>query len=498
MSSPSDQARGLRKKTARGMAWTLAGAAGTNVVRVASMAALGRLLAPDDFGVVATAMTAMVLVQSVRDVGVGVAIIQRKNLDDAEIDSAFAFSSWLGVVLAIAMVLAAPLVGDAYGMPDAVPLLRVMALMFAMRGVSTVPFTLCQREFRFRALAIVDFTGYTVGSIASIALAAAGAGAWALVWGDVIETALGVALLLALRPPRWTLRVRWPHLRELLGFGVANTVAQIANVAATQGDNAVVGRVLGKSPLGYYARAYDLVRFPSTVFTSVAGAVLYPAFATVQEDRARTALAFRRALFATAVVLLPASAGLVVLAPEVIRIVIGPQWGHAVRPFQIMAITMLFRTSYKLGAIVARAAGDVYGVAVTQIAYAVLVIGGAALGVRWGIAGVATTTACAVGANFVMLTALGLRSTELRWGGVLAAHVEGAVAAALVLATAWPVAWALRGAHASMFVVVPATIAAGVIGPAVLAWRGVRRPGSDWAWLWSTMRDAVARRSSKG
>src|SRR5262249_53997465 len=130
--SSEDQARGLRKKTARGMAWTLAGALGTNVVRVAAMAALGRLLAPDDFGVVATALTVMVLVQGVRDIGVGVAIIQRKDLDAAEVDSAFAFSTWLGVALAIGMALAAPLVGDAYDMPEAVPLLRVMALMFAM------------------------------------------------------------------------------------------------------------------------------------------------------------------------------------------------------------------------------------------------------------------------------------------------------------------------------------------------------------------------------
>jgi hypothetical protein len=48
-----------------------------------------------------------------------------------------------------------------------------------------------------------------------------------------------------------------------------------------------------------------------------------------------------------------------------------------------------------------------------------------------------------------------------------------------------------------MFVTVPATIAAGVLGPALLAWRGVRRPGSDWAWVWATMRDAVARKTAK-
>jgi O-antigen/teichoic acid export membrane protein len=488
--------RGLRKKSARGMAWTLAGALGTNVIRVAALAALGRLLAPEDFGVVATAMTVMVLVQSVRDIGVGGAIIQRKDLDRAEVASAFAFSMWLGVGLSIAMLIAAPLVGDAFDMPDAVPLLRVMSAMFVLKGLSTIPYTMCQREFKFRALTIIDLTAFTIGSAASVAFAAMGSGPWALVWGDLIEVALGVAALLYLRPPPWSFRVRWHDLRALLGFGAGYTVAQLANVVALQGDNAVVGRRLGKSALGYYSRAYDLVRFPSMVFTSVVGSVMFPAFAKLQDDPARLGLAFRRTLFATAVVLLPASAGLVVLAPEVIRIVIGPQWTSAVLPFQIMAATMLFRTSYKVGAIVARSAGDVIGTVISQATYAVLVIGGAIIGARWGIHGVATSTAAAVFVNFFMLTTVGKRFTTLRWRDILAAHVEGAVAAALVIATAGPVAWFLREAGAPLAIIVIATVIAGAIGPLAMAWAGVRRAGSDWAWVWETIAAGIARKQA--
>ncbi len=483
--------QGLRKKTTRSIAWSLLGSVGTNVVRIISLAILGRLLAPHDFGIVATAMTVIVLVQSVRDIGVGGALIQRKNLTQPEIDSAFAFSTWLGLALTLVMLLAAPLIGAAFDQPRAVPLLRALSVMFALRGVSMVSFALAQREFGFRNLALIDTSCYAIGSAATIAFAATGFGPWAIVWGDLLEIALAAMALLWMRPPRFTLRVHWQHMRGLLGFGAAYTVAQLANVVALQGDNAIVSRRLGGDALGFYSRAYDMVRIPAMMFTSIVGSVMFPAFATLQHDRERLGQAFRRALFATAVILTPASVGLIVLAPEVIYVVIGPQWTATILPFQIMGATMLFRTSYKIGAIVARAAGDAMRTAITQAIYAVVVIGGAIFASRWGIAGVATTTAIAVALNFLMLTTLGLRYTTLTWRGVIGAHRDAALAGALTLAGAWPTAWWLRSLHAPIAVILVATTLVGSIGPLALAYRGIRTPGSDWHWVWDTLRSGL-------
>ena len=483
--------QGLRKKTTRSIAWSLLGSVGTNIVRIVSLAVLGRLLVPGDFGVVATAMTVFVLVQSVRDIGVGGAIIQRKNLTQPEIDSAFAFSTWLGLGLTLVMWGVAPLIGIAFNEPRAVPLLRVLSVMFALRGVSMVSFALAQREFGFRNLALIDTGCYAVGSAATIAFAASGFGPWSIVWGDLLEVGLAAVALLWMRPPRFTLRVHWQHLRGLLGFGAAYTVAQLANVIALQGDNAIVSRSLGRDALGFYSRAYDMVRIPAMMFTSIVGSVMFPAFATLQHDRERLGQAFRRALFATAVILTPASIGLIVLAPEVIYVVIGPQWTATILPFQIMSATMLFRTSYKIGAIVARAAGDAARTALTQAVYAVVVIGGAIFASRWGIAGIATTTAIAVALNFFMLTTLGLRYTTLTWRGVLGAHRDAALIGALTVAGAWPTAWWLRSVHAPVVVILVATTLLGAIGPLAFAHRGIRKPGSDWHWVWDALRTGL-------
>lgn len=483
--------KNLRRKTTRGIAVSLLSAIGTNVVRIVSIAILARLLAPADFGIVAIAMTVVVLVQNFRDIGVGGAIVQRKQLTNEELKSAFAFSMWLGFALSGTMVVVAPGIALLFKEPTAVPYLQVLSLTFALRGLSMVSYVLLQREFKFHNLALVDTATYAVGSIASIIFAAAGFGAWSIVWGDLLEIALSVVAVMWLRPPPFASRIRWIYLRGLLGVGAAYTVAQLANVAATQSDNAIVSRQLGRAELGFYARAYDMVRIPAMMFTSIVGTVLFPAFSTLQGDPIRLGQAFRRSLFATAVILTPASVGLIILAPEVIAVVVGSQWSNSVLPFQIMGATMLFRTSYKIGAIVARAAGDANRTALTQGVYAIIVIVGAIVGSRWGIAGVATSTAIAVAVNFFMLTGLGLRYTKLTWWDVIGAHRDAALVGALTLAGAWPTAWWLRSLHAPIAVTLLTTTLVGSIGPLALAYRGIRRPGSDWHWVWEALRSGL-------
>ena len=104
-------------------------------------------------------MAVMVLVHSVRDLGVGVALIQRKDLEQTHVESAFTFSSSWASAWPGSMFLLAPLIGWAFGIPRSIPVLRAMSVLFALRGLSTVSFTLCQREFRFRALATIDVVG---------------------------------------------------------------------------------------------------------------------------------------------------------------------------------------------------------------------------------------------------------------------------------------------------------------------------------------------------
>lgn len=482
---------GLARKTRRGIGVNVVAAVATNAMRLGALIALGRLLEPKDFGVVAVAVAIMALLSVVKDVGVGSALVQRAEIDDGHVRAAFAISMGLATVLGVGLAAAAPLIAGLYHMPEATGVLRAMAAVFVINAVSSVSTTLCVRALEFKRIALIDFTGYTIGTGLSIACAVLGMGPWALVVGYLVEACLSSALYLYVRPPA----VGWPierdKARDLLGFGVGEMISQIASAIATQGDNLVVGRTLGREALGFYARAYDLVQFPAKVFTAVVGKALFPAFSRLQSDPVRLGRAYLRTLFANTLVLLPASMVLIVLAPEVVAILLGPGWGEMVWPFRILALGMLCRTSYKAGGIVARALGDVYAIATVVTIYAIVVVVGAIVASPWGITAVAATTTAAIFLAYVLLSYIAMRRASVGWAAFLGAHGLGVAIAAAVIAACWPLAHALRGSG------VPGPLTVGVIciaGAAIalaMIAVGLRRGHADLVWLKDSLRDAI-------
>ncbi|HET9627820.1 MAG TPA: lipopolysaccharide biosynthesis protein [Kofleriaceae bacterium] len=473
----------LRDQVRTGISWNLVGAVSTNVIRLGMVIALGRILDTEDFGVVAAALTVITIFHMVRDLGIGPALIQRKALEAGHVATAFAISAYLGLAIAAIIAAIAPLVADAYHIPRLTDPLRALGLIFALRGLGMTSQMLTQRAMNFRAVAMIDTSAYALGSAISVACALAGAGPWALVIGYLAEEGISTAGYLLKSPPPFTWRIERGKLRHLLGFGLGQTMFQIANALATQGDNFVVGRSLGAADLGFYTRAYDLFKLPGAVFTNLVGSVLFPAFSKLQSDPARLGAAFRRMTFVNALVLLPMSAVLVVVAPEAIRVLMGPKWAGAVLPFQILAFVMMMRVSYKVGVLVATAAGAVYGLAFVNVAYAVAVIGGAIATVPYGISGVAASTAGSIVIMYVLCAWLGLAQCALTWRAFWAAHVPGLVMGAVIAGAAWPVAEALRRAEVISLARLAIVAALGALIGAALVGVGVRRGRGDFGWL---------------
>ncbi len=473
----------VARKTRSGLSWNVLGAVGTNVTRVAVIAILGRALDSTDFGVVAAAVSVTTILHGIRDIGVGTAIVQRKELLPGHVSSGVAFSIVLGVALSMLLFLTAPLVGDLFSIPQSVDVIRGISLLFAIRGFSTIPRMLAQRAMRFRASTIAETAAFMVGSAVSIVLALGGAGPWALVAGYLVEEVLATLMFMKIEAVPLTLRIDRIRLRELLGFGSRQTAGQVMGSLGNNVDNFVVAHWLGATQLGFYTRAYDLIRLPSIAFGTIVGTVLFPAFARIKDDRARLADHYRRVAFANALVLLPASAGLIVLAPEAIRVLMGEGWEAAILPFRVLAIAMLARTSQRLSALVATAAGRAGAIAIAYTLYSAAVLVGALATVQFGIPGVAISTAIGMFVCFVACSVPALQVTGLPLTAFAMAHVPGIVLAGVVLVVGWPLAVVLR-THLDLAVGVisiVALLAGGICLGVLTAW--VRLGRGDMAWL---------------
>ncbi len=492
-----EKARGLTRRALDGMFWTFSGTGLQVAVQLLAIMALGRLLTPSDFGLMGAATVVIAVSQIVSHIGVGPAIIQRRTLDPAHVRAAITLSCTLGFFLGAIVWVGAPAIASFYRMPELEPVLRGVSFLFPLDGLNTVAKSLLTRDLRFRLFVALDVGSYILGyACIGVLLAWQGYGVWAMVGGSLSQSALRTIAMFA--ATRHSLR---PSLdasatRDLLSFGFGHSLAQVALVISQQADNLVVGRWLGPAALGLYGRAYNLMVMPATAFGKIVNRVLFPVMAQVQNDRDRLAGAYERTLAVVALISLPVSAILWVLAPELIPALLGPQWTGVVLPFRLFTCGLFFRMSSKVTDACVKATGAVYSRAFIQSLYAVMVIVAALIGQRWGIGGVAVTVSIAMGINWLMMAELGRVVTGLSWPRFLRAQSPGLGFALLIGGV---VALAVQAARAAHLTGIPILIVGTLTALAVLLATSRLGPerflGPHGAWVFQRANDLIRRRS---
>jgi O-antigen/teichoic acid export membrane protein len=440
--------RSLTGQTFRGLSWSFLGAISQAVLQFAAIAALSRLVTVQEFGTAAAAALVTGLALTLSQLGAGAAIVQARELDRDDVASVFVLGSALGFLLAGLLVAVAPLLGPLVGLPRGSSYLQLLSLVLVLGSMNVVSTGLLQRRMRFRALALVDFVSYAVGYLGiAVVLAAAGFGAVSLIWGQIVQAAVSTVVSYALvrhdvRPRRLSVMVK--KATRLFRFGSAVSLSQLGNWMAVNGDNLVVAHTLGPSPLGIYTRAYQLLVQPAVLIGSVSDKVLFPAMSRIQDDHRRLARAYVGVNSLIAMLTLPASVLLFVLAPEIVAVLLGAGWEQVASPLRVFAVVLLPRTTYKISGSLTRATGAVLGGALRQWIYATEVVLGCAIGSLWGINGVAVGASVAIVLHAGAMLKFSARLQRGLVGMVLSGYAKSLPLAAGVAAVCWPLAEWLR------------------------------------------------------
>jgi O-antigen/teichoic acid export membrane protein len=432
--------RSLTHRALGGMAWAAWGSGATAGFKVLTLILLARLLSPADFGLVGAALIVTGFSLTFSQLGMGPALVQRPTLEPRHVSTAFFASTAFGFLVAGLVWLLAPRIAAFFRMDQLVSIMRALAILFPIAGVSSVAENLSQRELRFRLLANTEVVAYSAGyGLVCVVLAVLGFGPWALVIGQITQALVRAIILLRAAPPRLSPGPTWACFRDLMGFGMGLSAARLGVILADQADNLVVGRWLGAVALGLYSRAYQLMSVPTALLGDVFDKVLFPTMSRVQDDSRRLTSAYLQGTAIVALVTLPAGVVAAAVAPELVAVAFGSRWEALVPPFQVLALGMMFRTSYRMSDSLSRATGRIYRRAWRQALYAGLVFLGAWIGHRHGITGVAVGVLGALCINYLLMAHLGLSVLQIPWISFLRAQLPAVwlsmVVGAITLAT---------------------------------------------------------------
>jgi O-antigen/teichoic acid export membrane protein len=353
---------------------------------------LARLLAPNDFGLYGIALLSLSALETFSQTGFDQALIQKKEDTKPYLDTAWTAQVIRGFVLALILVIGAPLVGSFFGEPRAVLLVRVLGAAVFLKSFVNIGIVYFRKELEFHKQFIYEFSGTFADLVVAIPAAFILRSVWALVFGLLAGNLVRMVVSYFVHPYRPRPRLEGPKVRELFTFGRWILAISILGFLVTQGDDIFVGKVLGLPALGFYQLAYRISSLPATEVSHVVSAVTFPAYSKLQDTILRLRMAYLQILQITAFISIPLAGGIFVLATDFTRIFLGSKWMPIVPAMRMLAIWGLIRSIMAIMSSLFKAIGRPNVFAGLQFSKLILIaILIYPLSLRWGILGTSLT-----------------------------------------------------------------------------------------------------------
>ncbi len=406
--------------------WRSGSQIGTQIVSWASTLIVIRLLAPHDYGLFAMAQVMLVLLNTMNGYGLASALIREEEVTEERLRQTLGMLVLLNGGLALIQFLAAPLVALWFSEPQVANLLRVQSLLYLTIPFCALSHAILSRRMDFRRPAQVRLVAAIIGAGTALTGALSGWGVWTLVAAPLVMLLTeAIGMTRAARAPIIP-SFRFKGAGHIAGFGGVMTMTQLFWFVQSQADVMIAGRVLNPHDLGVYTTGLFLAQLLAAKFVPPINEVAYAAYARQPDVGAPALLATIRLVMLVA---LPAYAGLAVVAPVLVPVLLGEHWIEIVPLLPIMACAMAMMTLQILFAPATNARGvPMAALRITMIGSVVMPIA-FFIGSHFGIAGFAWGWVGGMAVLTTVTVTLSGRVIGLRMAGLARAVLPPLVAA---------------------------------------------------------------------
>lgn len=400
----------LKSKVFSGVIWMAGISACQQIMAFFVQIILARLLVPHDYGVAALVMTIGSFAVVFSTVGIGTAIVQKKNLSPATIDAVAIITAGIAVLLGGILFLTSNVIGRYYGLDEMPFLLKLVALDIFLKVLISLYSSLMLRELQYRALSCRTFVGLIAQSVVSIVLALHGYGAKSLVIGYVLGSAMQLGLCMA--TTRYVPRTLGDYngVKSIFQFGGWILLGRMSNQAAHVLDQMVITKFLNVSSLGLVNVSKRLTSIIPNTFLGFAGSVALPVFSKWQDDVGRIEAAYWLGLRINMLVVFPLCALTGLFSYQILALLYGAKWlmGDVLMKILSLQVALISIDSGYCASVINATGNPRYGT-IVMIASLLLIPGFIYIGSFWGLIGIGWGMV-AYSAMFVLINQLVLRS----------------------------------------------------------------------------------------
>jgi|GEM_PF-1413722 len=370
------------------------------IISIGQSAILARLLGPEDFGLIAMALTVTAFVTMFTDMGLSTATVRRSYISQPLVSTLLALNIMVGFGLMILTALMAPVAGLVFSDDRVTIVILCLALSIPISALGAQHRALLARGMRWIPIQLGSLIGQVVGLIVAVVLILyADAGYWALVAQALITPLTVTVFYWIICDWRPSLVYDIRSVMSDIKLGVGLTGFSLTHYFHRQVDNGLIGWYWGAKELGFYNRGYNLFATFQTFCSMPVNSVLMP---LLSRSRDRPDYWRRNVLDAAALVYL--TNGLIgtlftCLSAAIVHILLGPAWTHSIDILFYLAPTILISGDAVLNAI-CTARGDMRALLKSAVLNVSCYVIGFVIALPYG--------AAAVGASYSIMTLLTL------------------------------------------------------------------------------------------
>lgn len=284
----------IRNKTIANISYSAIGRIVSFAFQAVTNIVLSRELGASDYGIVGFAMIFINFLRGFGDLGINNAAIQRKEMDERSLGTAFTLKFVLGIVTYFLAFVIAGFAPNFFNNPSIVIVIRLLALNIMINTFVFVPGVILARSLNFKYISICETLVSIVSSIVAITLVLNGFKFWGIVVANIVSNAAFVVFMNYLSPHKPIFCLDKVVCYSYLKYGARIFFAGLLSFAVFNFDNFIVGSVAGDRQLGYYVIAFNWGSMICSIMTGTVMNVLFPTLSNMQGDADKMIRAYKR------------------------------------------------------------------------------------------------------------------------------------------------------------------------------------------------------------
>jgi PST family polysaccharide transporter len=292
-------------------------------VQVVSLFFLQIFLSPAQIGVFFVATAASQMLTLFTDVGLGAALVQKKEeISELDIKIVFTIQEIL-VLLAIALgIIISPIIQTRTGLTgDGMVLYFVLLFLLFISSLKVIPSILLERKLAFEKQVFPQVIETVIYYLIVVILAWKGWGVSSYSWGFLVSALVSLPIYYWLSPWKIGFALDLKRAKNLFSFGILYQGKSFLAIIKDNLFTVFLSSIVGTSGVGYWGTAQKWAYFPYRFVVDSVTKVTFPAYSRVQKDLEILRGGIERSLFMVSLILFPFYGIMVIIIRDLINLI---------------------------------------------------------------------------------------------------------------------------------------------------------------------------------